>query len=159
MSHVHIAADNHWFATAQIVDVSAEIIIPLNTVVEAAQFVLRVWRVNGNEEEIAHFQRDYAPFMVVLVDAKPVGYAQRLVLGEDCSARIAFFVGIVPVGCVAGEGDVELAFLHLGFLQAEEVGIKRGEIVAKVLSYASAQSVDIPRDEFHICVVLINSRI
>ena len=46
-------------------------------------------------------------------------------------------------------GQVQLASLHLGFLQTEEVGIHTMKDITETLAFAGSQSVDIPRDEFH----------
>ena len=88
--------------------------------------------------------------MVVLVDTDAIGHAERLVLGEDGRARIAFLLGIVPIGLIALELQVQLTGLHLCFLQTEEVCIQLAEDIAEALALASPQSVDVPRNQFHI---------
>ena len=82
--------------------------------------------------------------MVVLVDAYAIGDAQRLVAGVDGCAGVALLVGIVPEGVVAVKLEVELAGLHLGLLQAEEVGVQLAEDIFKALAHTGTQAIDIP---------------
>ena len=67
--------------------------------------------------------------------------------GKDGRTAIAFLVGIVPIGCIAIERQVQLTFLHLRLLQTEEVGIQLFESFTEVsFTFASPQSVYIPTD-------------
>jgi hypothetical protein len=47
-----------------------------------------------------------------------------------------------------------LSRLHLGFLQAEKVGIKLLKNIAETLVATRTNAVDVPRNEFHTCVVI-----
>jgi hypothetical protein len=87
--------------------------------------------------------------MVVQVDADAVCHAEWLVTGEDGCAGVAFFLSGVPVGCVALKLQVELSFLHFGFLQTEKVGIQQSECLAESFTLAGSQAVYVPRNEFH----------
>ena len=82
--------------------------------------------------------------MVVLVDTDTISNAHRSVASEYSRTRIAFLFGLVPIRCIAVEFEVELSFLHFGFLQTKEVGVKLLEYVAESLTCASSQSVNIP---------------
>ena len=145
MGHVHVAADDDRLFGIELLQVVLEIVFPMHAVVEAAEAVLGVGRIDVDEVEVGHLERDDAPFVVVLIDADAVGNRQRLMAGEDGCSGVAFLVGGVPVALVAIELEVELSGLHLRFLQAEEVGIQLAEGVAEAFSLAGAQPVDVPR--------------
>ena len=46
--------------------------------------------------------------------------------------------GVVPVGGVAVKLQVQLAFLHLGLLQAEKVGVEPSESFDEALVFTGA---------------------
>jgi hypothetical protein len=55
---------------------------------------------------------------------------------------------------IAGQVDLGLAFLRLGFLQAEDVGfVLRDEFLEGALFDDGADAVDVPRIEFHATIV------
>ena len=89
-------------------------------------------------------QRDDAPLAVVFRNADAIGHAEWLVLREDSCAAIPFLLGIVPIALIAVESDVQLTLLHLGLLQAEEVGVQRLEDFAEALTVAGPQPIHIP---------------
>ena len=149
MGHVHVAADDDGFLLVEPTQISLEVGFPLHAVVQAPQSVLRIGRIDGDEIERGHFERDDAPLVVVLVDADAVADAQRLMAREDGRAAVALLVGVVPIGTVALEVEVELPLLHLGFLQTEEVGIQLFEHIAEAFAHAGSQAVDIPGNEVH----------
>ncbi len=71
-------------------------------------------------------------------------------LREDGGARIAFLFGRVPVLVVVRQIDFRLAFLGLGFLQAQDVGLVLGdEFLKGSLFYNRTNAVDVPAVEFH----------
>ena len=87
MRYVEVTAHYHRLALClKAVEEGAEIVFPCHAVVEAAEFVLRVGRVAGDEEEIGHLEGDDSSLVVVLVDAYAVAHTERLMLGEDGSA-------------------------------------------------------------------------
>ena len=153
MSHVEVAAKNHRLFGIELLEVGSKVVFPLHAIVESAQFVLRVRHIGGHQIEVGHLKRDYASLVVVKVDADAIAHAQRCVAGEDCRARIAFFVGIVPIRLIALEVQVKLSGLHFGFLKAEEVGIELLECVLKSFSHTGTKPVHVPRYEFHNCYV------
>ena len=118
--------------------------ISIVAIIQSLAFCLRVWGVAGNKVELLVFQGDDSAFVVMFLYAHSITYAQRLVLGIDGSAGISFFLSIVPVTLVALKLQVELSFLHLGFLQAEKVCIELLELVLEVLAHASTQAIYVP---------------
>ena len=86
----------------------------------------------------------------MLVDADAVGDVQGQVPAVDGRSGVALFVGRVPIGGVAGELQVQLARLHLGLLQAEEIGVQVYENVRKPFAGHGPQAIDIPGYEFHV---------
>ena len=91
----------------------------------------------------------------MLLDAHAVAHTQWLVAAVDGSTRVAFLLGIVPVGTVALKFKVQLTSLHLGLLQAEEIGVQFLENVAEPLAHYGPQAVHVPRDEFHSQYIMI----
>ena len=150
MCHVQVAADHHSLLGIQSLQELAEIIFPGHTVIQSFQLGLGVRGVAGYEIEVVILQGDDSSFVVVLLHAHTVAHAQWLVAGIDGCARISLLLGIVPVAFVAIELQVELTFLHLGLLQAEEVGIERLELALEVLAHASTQAIHVPGYKLHI---------
>lgn len=148
--HVHIPTYDDGFSSVQRYQVAAEIILPGHTVVQPFQSVLAVGGIDINNEEVLHLQGDDAPLVVMLLDAYAVGYVLGYVLGEDGRTRIAFLFGVVPIGVVAWEIQVELTGLQFCFLQAKKIGIQRLKCLAEVLAYHGTQSVNVPTDKPHI---------
>ena len=146
MRHVQIAAHDNRFLSVELHEIAAETVLPYHAVIKPSQSVLRVWRVDGNKIEVGHLQSYHASFVVVFVLANAIAHIQRLMLREDGRTAISFLLGIVPVGLITDELDVELPLLHLCLLQAEEIGIEFAEHFLESLSHASAQAVDIPRN-------------
>ena len=85
---------------------------------------MRVWGVDGDKVEVLHFEGDDASFKVVVGDADAIADRKGSVASENRSARVAFLFGVVPVGGVAVESDVELSFLEFGLLETEKIGVK-----------------------------------
>ena len=73
--------------------------------------------------------------MVVLLHAHAVGHLQRLLLGEDGRAGIAFLFRIVPVLMITRQIQFHLSRLHLRLLQAEYIRIQRVETLHKALAH------------------------
>ena len=82
--------------------------------------------------------------MVVGVYAHTVAYAERSVLSVNGRAGVAFFFGVVPVGFISKELKVQLPRLHLGFLQAEEVGVQFRKYVGKTFARHGPEAVYVP---------------
>ena len=152
MRNIQVAAHDHGLLLVQLQQIGAKVIFPVHAVVQAAQAVLAIGRVAGHQVEVRHLQCDDAALMVVLIDADAISHIQRLVAAVDGRARVALLIGIVPVGAVTVKFQVQLSSLHLGFLQAEEVGIEFLKDVAEALAHHGPQAVYVPRDEFHFSV-------
>ena len=71
---------------------------------------------------------------------------------------ITFLFCVIPVRSVAGELQVQLTFLHLGFLNAEEVCVKGLEDVCKALACHGPQAVNVPGDKLHAILLSIQHR-
>ena len=144
MSDVHVSTDDDRFLFVQIADICSEVIFPLHAVIKAYQFILRIWSINGNQIEVLIFQRDYTAFMVMLIDAKTIGYRQRFPFCKDGNAGISFFLGTVPVLKIARCFKGCLIRLHFSFSKAEKISIFGCKEVKKAFSSAGTQTVDIP---------------
>ena len=153
VGHVQVAAQDDGFLLIEAEEILTERIFPRHAIVEALQTVLRVGRIAAHQEEVLHLERHHPTLMIVVVDADAIGHIEGFVLGKDGCAGVAFLLGIVPIRLIAIELQVQLTGLHLRFLQAEEVRIYLAEDVAEALAFASPQSVDVPRNQFHIVFV------
>ena len=71
-------------------------------------------------------------------------------LCKDGGAGITLLFCVVPVLLVAGQIQFDLAFLQLGLLQTEEIGIGFLEKVHPAFSHAGTQTIDVPRNKLHI---------
>ena len=148
--HIHIATHHHRLAAVQPLQVASEVILPPHAVVQPAKSVLAVGRIYTHEEEVVHLQRNHSALVVMLVDAHPVGDCQRLHAAVDGRSAVALLVGEVPPRAVSRELQVQLTRLHLGLLQAEEVGIKRLEDFTEILPHYGTQAIHVPANQFHI---------
>ena len=160
--HVHVATDEHGLRLVQSLEVEAEGVVPGHALGEALESVLRVGGVDGDDVELGVFECDDASLGEHLtpvavgeggddVLGQTQGNGEGRVLGVDGGAGVAFPLGVVPVGLVAGEGEVELPCLHLGLLQTKEIRVERGEGLRETLAAHGAESVYIPGNEFHVC--------
>ena len=131
-----------------------EIILPAHAVAESGQFPFTVGRVNRQQVEVPHIQHNDPAFMVMLLHAHAVGHLQRLLLGEDGRAGIAFLFRIVPVLMIAWQIQFHLPRLHLCLLQAEYIRIQRAEAFHKALTHGRANTVDVPGNQLHCSVPL-----
>ncbi len=127
------------------------------------KIVLGIRRVDRDHVELLEFRGDDAAFVPrvaleligkreLLREAvgKAVDDLERLLLREDGGSRIAFLLGRVPVLVVVRQIDFRLAFLGLGFLQAQDVGLVLGdEFLKGALFHHGTNAVDVPAVEFH----------
>ena len=65
--------------------------------------------------------------MVVFFNAEAVGNIQWLNAAEYRCAGIALFLSAVPILLITGQIKDCLIRLHLGFLQAEHIGVQLAE--------------------------------
>ena len=97
------------------------------------------------ELQCAKIRERYANKLAELEGEKEKAFnAQWLGFGEDGDAGIALFLGAVPVLVVARKIKVGLVRLHLGFAQAEDVGVLGLKKIKKALARTGAQAVYIP---------------
>src|SRR5262249_38320470 len=64
--HVEVAAENHRLPSPEPLQVAEEIPVPLLPIGQTRQFPFGVRHVDIDQEEVAKFSRQYAPFLVVL---------------------------------------------------------------------------------------------
>ena len=128
---VQIPADDDGLFGIQLLQVGAQVVLPLHTVVDARQLVLRVGDIEVDKVKIGVFQRDGASLVVVQILLQPVAHRQGGRFCPDRRAGVTLFVGAVNVLGVAGGGEVCLAGLHFGFLYAEKVGVQRVKLLLK----------------------------
>ena len=154
MGHIEVAAHDDGFLLVEFHQIATEGVLPRHAVVQTLEAVLAVGCVTGHEVETGHLEGDDTALMVMLLDADAIGHAHRFVPAVDGRARVPLLLGIVPIGAVTVKLQVQLSLLHLGLLQAEEIGVQFLEDVGKALAGHCTQAVHIPRDEFH-CNFLI----
>ena len=112
--------------------------------VDAGKLVLGVGGIDVHEPEFGELERDDPAFGIQMLDAQPMEHPQRLALGEYRGPRIALLLGVAPIAPVAFELHVDLAFLQLGFLQGEDIGIKLLENPVEALLGNRPQPIDVP---------------
>ena len=149
VGHVHVATHHHALLGSEAAKIPAEGVFPTHSVVEATKAVLRIRGIDVYQVEIRHLERHDAPLVVVFFHPNPVIDRQRLVPCINHRSGVALFVGIVPVGGVAGEFKVDLAGLELRFLKADEIGVELHEDVGEALASHCAKAVHVPADKFH----------
>ena len=145
MGHIQVTTYDDGLLGIETLQIVLEIILPFHAVVKTAQFILRIGCIDGDEEEIRHLKGDDTAFMVVLVNTDAISDVLGLMAGEDGCSAIAFFLRIIPITLVAFKLKVELSFLHLCFLQTEEVGIQLTEGIAEALALTGTKTVNVPR--------------
>ena len=157
VSNVHIAANDDGLLCIKFLHIPTEGFIPRHTVVETTQAVLRIGRIDGDEIEVGIFECDDATLMIGgfctrFVSPTPYSIVDRkglTFLKNNCTS-IPSFLGLAPIAPIAREFDIELTLLHLGLLQAEEIGIERLKHFLEVFAHYGTQAVYIPTNEFHI---------
>ena len=144
MGNVEITAENNRLFLLKLRDVSSESILPFHTVVDSFQSVLSVRNVFRDEIYIVKFERNNSALGVKLLNSETVAYAERLVLGEYCSTRIALFQGIAPILTVAVKLQNELTLLHFSLLKTENICVQLIKNVHKALVHTGSYAVDVP---------------
>ena len=146
---VQIAAEDHRLLGVQPQEIIAESVFPLHPVVQALEPVLAVGGVAVDQVKAGVLEGDHTPLLIVLFRPHPQLDRQRGRLTVAGSAGVALFIGRVGVLGVALGVEIRLAGLHLGFLEAEDVGVQRREALGETVGQAGPQAVDIPADQFH----------
>ena len=157
VGNVHVAADNHAFALGQAADIGPEGIFPLHAVIQPFEAVLGIGRIDIHQIEIRHLECQHSPFVVVFLNPDAAGYRKRRMAGIDGRPGIAFFLGIIPIGLIAQEFQVDLTRLQFGLLQAEEIGVELREHIGEAFAGYGPQAVDVPTDEFHTAKIRIKT--
>ena len=75
MGHVEVAANDDGFVSVESAEIISEGGVPLQAIVESAQFVLRVGHVDIDQIKCLHFERHHASLAVVLVQADALSHA------------------------------------------------------------------------------------
>lgn len=147
MGAVEIAADEDRFAGGELLQMTAEVGIPLEPVVETEQLALGIGHVGADHEAAGKFGGNDAP----LVGVRAVnvgGDGERRDATEDGGAGVARLVGGVKKLMRVGNRQVAaLGDGSLGFLQAKDVGRMRVEKRVKRLGGDGANAVNVPRIE------------
>ena len=131
--------------------VGEEIFVPLHPVVEAAELVLRVWSVDGDEAIGWKFESDDAAFAIVFLDSHTEGDVFGFLFCENRGARVAGLFGRVPVGMIAAkfEREIYLFGASFRFLEAENVRLFLCDEIGETFLDDCADAVDVPGEEFH----------
>ena len=69
-------------------------------------------------------------------DSDTIANRNRLLFGKQGRTGISFLFRIIPILMIAGQLKVDLSFLQLCLLQAENIGICRLKVFLKFFSYA-----------------------
>ena len=149
VSHIQVTAQDHWLLCIQPQQIGTESILPCHAVIQTLQAVLTVGGVAVDQIKLRIFQRQYAPLVVVLLDADAGGHGQRLPAAPAGRAGISLFLGRVCVLGVALRGKIRLTGLHFGLLYRKNVRIKRRKALGEAVGQAGAQAVNVPADQFH----------
>ena len=147
--HIHIPANHHRLGLFELLQISAEIILPAHTVIQPLEFVLRVGDIGVHQEEIPEFQSNRTPFVVVLVYAYSRSYRKRMPACVDCGSGIAVLVRIIPIGFVSGKLQINLSGFQFRLLQADAIRVETLENPGKTLADHSPQAVHVPAYQFH----------
>ena len=144
MSHIEIAADDYSFFFFFLFYKIEKIVFLVHTIVETLEFVLGIGNIDVDEEEVIHLKCNDTPLVVVLVNADTIIDVERSVSGESSRSGISLFIGIVPERLISFKVQVKLSCLHLGFLNAEEIGVELTEDVAEAFSFTGPEAVYVP---------------
>ena len=69
MSDVEISTCDHRLFLLQLLEICQEIVLPAHAVIKALELILGVGRIDADQEEVGHLQREDAPLVGVLLDA------------------------------------------------------------------------------------------
>ena len=162
--HVKVAAGHDGFAGLALerVQKAAVSIVPGHAHVDAGEFILGVGCIDVDKPELVELQRadtalgrglgnELSCLTLAGVGQQRIGvqHAQRFLAAKDRSARIAFTLGVAPGLVIAGQVNIDLAFLQLGLLQRQDIDVEflRDLDKARVLFEHGAQAVNVPRGE------------
>ena len=112
--------------------------------VDAGELVLRVRSVHVDEPDFGQLERHHAPLGIKMGHAEFVDDLEGLLLGEHGGSRVALALGVTPIIMVAGQIEIDLALLKLGFLQRKHIGVEFREDLLEAFLHNSTQAVHIP---------------
>ena len=144
MSHIQVAAEDNRLFLFQGFEISKKSVFPFHAVGKPFQLILGVGRVYGYHIIMIKFKSDHTALPVMLLDSDSIGNAERLFLCKNGRSGISLFLRIIPVLMIAGKLQTDLAFLQLGFLNTEDIGIRFPEKIQKSFIETGPQTVDIP---------------
>ena len=164
MRHVKVAAGYNGLAGLAFkrAQKAAIGIVPGHAYIDAGELVLGVGRIDVHEPKLVELERADAALGCGLGDelGSPtlagvgwqrigVQHAQWFLAAKDRGARVALALGVAPGLVIAGQVDIDLAFLQLGLLQRQDIDVEflRDLDKARVLFEHGAQAVDVPRSE------------
>ncbi len=81
-------------------------------------------------------------------DSDTIANRNRLLFGKQGRAGISFLFRIIPILMIAGQLKVDLSFLQLCLLQAENIGICRLKVLLITFFHAGSQSIYVPGYHF-----------
>ena len=149
MRHIQVAAEDDRFFRIQSDHIIPQGILKTAAVLNSLQAVLRIRRIAADQEEILKFQCDHAAFVVMLLFRQTIRDRKRRDLRKNSRSAVAFLLRAVPVFLIVRQIHRDLAFLQLGFLQAENICVKRSKIRREILAENGTQAVHVPGDELH----------
>ena len=139
-----ITADDHRLFAVQLPDINAEIILPLQAVFQTGEAALGVGGIDIHQLKFIILQRDDPAFLVMFRHAHAVGNRQRLEPRKNGCAGIPFLYGAVPKLFIASKADFRLPGLHLCFLNADDIGVRRNEKIGEAFIQTCSKSIDVP---------------
>ncbi len=163
MSDVEISAKQHRFRLLEPLHVRQERWIPpLVPQRQSAQIALGVWRVDGDDPKLIKFRCDDTPLIcrvtvAVVCDGKLLGDIRRKSVDKsegrdfrkDRRAAIPLFGSGIKMLVILRQIQLDLPALRFGFLEAEDVGIVRGdERLQSAFVENGADAIDVPGVEF-----------
>ena len=98
--------------------------------------------------------------MVVRRDPQTVCHIQRFFFGPHRHTGVTLLLGVVPVVVVSRKFQLDLTFLKLRLLHAEDIRVQVVKHIQEVLPGAGPQTVHIPRDKlsYHFCSFLSDAK-
>ena len=144
MGHIHVPAHHHRLLLLETEQIVPEGIFPFHPVGKACQPPLGVGGIHIHQEKLREPAGDDPALGVMLRQPQAISYIQGFFFGKDRRAGIALLLGAVPILKIAGGVHLRLLFLHLGFLDAEDIGLTFLKIIQKSFSQTGPQAVDIP---------------
>ena len=149
---IKVAAKHHRLLLLEFPEVFQKRGIPLlHAVIESRESALRVGRVDGHQPPVGKLHGDRAALGVMPGRADSEGHRGRLLAEEHRCPRVTFLLRRIPHGLAAlRPGDVlHITGLAFGFLQTEDVGLRRRHDLEQILLQDRPDAVYVPRDEFH----------